>query len=741
MTDKEKDDGIKDNDDGTSEPISLEAALAEATVAAAATTDADTSIWKKKTASTPTMPERPVTFDLKDEEATAAPARKKRGRPPENAAWKDAAANVDEDDDDGSNNRKSISTYTRKKKMKQRDCVVFKKKATKGTKQVRYTAQQNKKWDEMFQRLITYKETYNSTSVPCNFEGDLELGHWVNKQRTRYSKNEISADRIVQLEQIDFVWNSSDVKWDEMFQCLVDYKNEFKSVNVPQSYKADPKLGNWVDNQRKRYIKKELSTDRIDRLESIDFVWNARDAKWMQMYNRLVAYNKECKSVNVPKRYKEDQKLAHWVNRQRTRYSNKELSDNRINRLKSIGFIWNPLDVQWDEMFQRLVTYKETYNSTSVPFNFEGDQELGHWVNKQRTRYSKNEISADRIVQLEQIDFVWNSSDVKWDEMFQCLVDYKNEFKSVNVPQSYKADPKLAKWVDNQRTQYRKKELSTDLIDRLESIGFVWKLHDVKWDEMFQRLVDYKNECNSVNVPRSYKADPKLGQWVDKQRTRYRKKELSEDRFDQLESIGFVWNLYVEWDDMFQRLVDYKNEFNSANVPSIYKADPKFAKWVQTQRTRYSKKELSADRIDRLEQIGFLWNLCDVKWNEMFQCLVDYKNEFNSVYVPQSYQADPILANWVQTQRASYKNEAISADRIDRLESIGFVWYKREAQWMEMYNRFVAYDKEHKSTNVPSKYEADPQLGNWILKQRNNYNNGKLSAKRSELLEAINFSL
>merc|ERR1712032_763488 len=132
-----------------------EEALAEATAEAATTTDADTSIWKNKTASTPTTPERPVdwegtpaepfpgggpkdtttmkhirtskdataavTFYLKDADATADPARKKRGRPPKNAALNDATANDDEeeDDDDGSNNGRSISSYPTKKKMKQ----------------------------------------------------------------------------------------------------------------------------------------------------------------------------------------------------------------------------------------------------------------------------------------------------------------------------------------------------------------------------------------------------------------------------------------------------------------------------------------------------------------------------------------------------------------------------------------------------------------------------------------------
>jgi len=329
----------------------------------------------------------------------------------------------------------------------------------------------------------------------------------------------------------------------------------------------------------------------------------------------------------------------------------------------------------------------------------------------------------------------------RWDEMFQRLVIYKNKYKSTCVPLRFEGDQELGRWVNTQRKSYKNEEISADRVDRLEQIGFVWNLL-VEWDDMFQRLVDYKNECKTINVPKSYKADPKLAIWVDTQRTTYRKKELTSDRIDRLEQIGFVWNPFnVQWDDMFQRLVDYKNEFNSTNVPKRYKADTKLANWVDNQRKRYSKKELSADRINRLESIDFFLNQIDTKWDEMFQRLVDYNNEFKSTNVPRSYKADPKLVIWVITQRTRYSKKELSADRINLLESIGFTWNPRDAQWMKMYNRLVAYNQQHKSTDVPSNYKADPPLGTWVKRQRKYYRNGKLSAKRVELLEFINFSL
>ena len=81
-------------------------------------------------------------------------------------------------------------------------------------------------------------------------------------------------------------------------------------------------------------------------------------------------------------------------------------------------------------------------------------------------------------------------------------------------------------------------------------------------------------------------------------------------------------------------------------------------------------------------------------------------------------------------------------ERINRLESIGFVWDPRDAKWMEMYHKLVAYKKQYNSTQVPHEYIKDHSLGNWVSNQRkvyNNTNSGILSKKRLDLLNSINF--
>jgi hypothetical protein len=54
--------------------------------------------------------------------------------------------------------------------------------------------------------------------------------------------------------------------------------------------------------------------------------------------------------------------------------------------------------------------------------------------------------------------------------------------------------------------------------------------------------------------------------WVVQQRGAYKEKSLSQDRVEQLNSIGFDWNPREnKWADMYQQLKAYKEEVSVCN--------------------------------------------------------------------------------------------------------------------------------------------------------------------------------
>ena len=107
---------------------------------------------------------------------------------------------------------------------------------------------------------------------------------------------------------------------------------------------------------------------------------------------------------------------------------------------------------------------------------------------------------------------------------FVALKEFKEQAGHVSPLATHKtADGfALGSWCDKQRM--RKGKLSSDRIQRLEAIGFVWDQQELKWENGFAALKEFKEQAGHASPPRSHKtADGfALGKWCDNQRTEYK---------------------------------------------------------------------------------------------------------------------------------------------------------------------------------------------------------------------------
>ena len=117
---------------------------------------------------------------------------------------------------------------------------------------------------------------------------------------------------------------------------------------------------------------------------------------------------------------------------------------------------------------------------------------------------------------------------------------------------------------------------------------------------MYQRLVTYKEKYKTTRVPKHWKEDPRLANWVYAQRYHCKEKH----RIDLLNEIGFEWDSNVVFEDrwmlMYKRLVAFKKKHKTTRVSGRWK---KLKKWVYQQRCRCKEKH----RIDLLNEIDFDW--------------------------------------------------------------------------------------------------------------------------------------
>ena len=194
------------------------------------------------------------------------------------------------------------------------------------------------------------------------------------------------------------------------------------------------------------------------------------------------------------------------------------------------------------------------------------------------------------------------------------------------------------------------------------------------WESFIEAIVEYKNEYGHCNIPSNHK----LYKRCLKIRKNYESGRLDENKFKDLDKLGFKWSISVyndeHWEEMFNELVLFAKEYKHANVPRSYK-NKKLATWVQTQR-KY-KDTMSTERKERLLSVGFEFEIGkkrnEKNWEEMFNQLLEFKEEFKHVNVSSRYK-NKKLANWVNSQRKSYKAGKLSTDRYERLIKIGFVF-------------------------------------------------------------------
>jgi len=465
--------------------------------------------------------------------------------------------------------------------------------------------------------------------------------------------------------------------WESMYEKLLKFKRNNGHCNVPDEWPEDPQLGKWVGKQRTKRNNGLLSNDRIERLDRIGFIWNLLASNWEEMFGHLLEFKKKNGHCDVPSRWPENPKLSRWVFTQRVFWKNGKLSEDRIKRLEAAGFEWNILETNWKELFAALLKFKENNGHCKVPRAWPENSDLSYWVGKQRANYRKGSLSLERIEHLEQIGFIWDTIENSWEENYSALIEYKSATSNCDVPDKWPMNLKLSHWVGKQRSDWKKNRLSADRIERLNAIGFTWDPQDAVWNKMYGSLQEYNKKKGHCNVPRNWSENIRLSSWVAHIRKLWKEGKLSRERIKKLELLGFT-------------IIDH-DAVNNDN------------------------------------------------WEKMFSSMCEFKSNYGHCNVPQRWDKNPVLANWIANQRQLKRKNRLKSDYLRRLNEIGFIWHTQADLWEKRFAELLQFKKVYDHCDVPKDWSENPKLGTWVNNQRRNKKKGILSPERICRLDEIGF--
>lgn len=489
--------------------------------------------------------------------------------------------------------------------------------------------------------------------------------------------------------------------FDSWFGKLKAFKERFGHCNLVQGWKEDPQLAAWTSAQRTRRRNGTLSDEQIERLNQLGFVWDYQKVKaqetWMKWYWELEAYVREHGNPHVPRTYS-NKRLASWVWNQRQLRKGTFKSHGNVlvmtpeqeRLLDKLGFRWDARADRWMESFESLKIFKAQHGHCKVGIEEAGDEELAGWVRLQRVRHSIEELPAERKALLDEIGFSW----------------------------------------------------SNDAADR-------------QWREMYDRLKQYHAEHGDADVPAKWKEDPKLATWVSNQRQRRKKGAISEEEVQLLNELGITWKSREvgTWEDRLAEVAAFKAKHGHCGISTIFPENPKLGRFVNSMRSKRNSGTLSADRIAKLDAVGFAWNSTHAAavrvgedgingaWKARFDELLAYKQANGNCEEPARRGEKKELANWVSMQRQRKKRGQLHPERVRLLEEIGFIWEAGTAQksWEGRYAELLHFKAVHGSCDVPARWPDNPPLSHWVINQRQYRRLGKLNPEYERLLNDAGF--
>lgn len=362
-------------------------------------------------------------------------------------------------------------------------------------------------------------------------------------------------------------------------------------------------------------------------------------------------YNKYHK-LNIPRYFKTDDgitydeygfALGEWIVTQRSTAKEGRISQDRIDKLNSIGMIWS-VKKSFKESFKLATNYYKKFGNLRIPANFKTEDGisyneygygLGNWLTNMRSKKKKGLLGKKEIDLLEGIGIEWSILK-SFKESYALAVLYYEEHGNLDMSTTYVTEDgyNLGGWLRNQKDRYARGELGEEEIKLLEKLNVRWKEKKISkslsWDDNYKLLENYYNEYGNTDVKRtfstfdgiSYDEDGyNLGMWVSRQRVKFKSGKLSLERINKLNLLKFSWNddvVVKSFDESYQMAKVFYDNYGHLNIPTDFKTNDginsaedgyNLGSWIYVQRNKFKKDELTIEKINLLNKIGMIWNV------------------------------------------------------------------------------------------------------------------------------------
>lgn len=487
-------------------------------------------------------------------------------------------------------------------------------------------------------------------------------------------------------------------------------------------------------------------------------------------------------------------RLGRFIIRQRAKYRNNELSEEKIDKLNSLEVSFLSHEEIWEERYQIARTYY--LDNGEPPRGKYKSIDYASFYTSCKKQYQKGTLPDHKIDALRDIDVFVLEEEQEAHKLkaFSRMLKLTEEYIELNncIPKTrivYKNEF-IGRWFSEQKVKYKKNahpypRLLKDLIPYFDK-------KEREWDELYGLTKEYLAENQKLPSTKVIYKGMKIGAWIKNTKVGLRDDRLSDEKKKLLETIGIK---YVETkrqsiEERLVQLISFRDKHGSfpskkenitlnmayqrirqmyakgklpkelmetciennvalvidqweeryLNLKRKYHSGVEFdgsdRQWLSKQNNKFKKGELENHKIKKLETIGHEFpNLDQDKFAINFKRLKEYVDTHKAL--PSSKTK---LGAWYRNtsrpfwNKMSKKKEQEVNQLREYLEEKE-VWCAKE-QYKEKIKLYLEYREKHGDIRGG---KGIPVLGAWVERTRSQNKKGELPVWKKEMLIAINF--
>lgn len=192
---------------------------------------------------------------------------------------------------------------------------------------------------------------------------------------------------------------------EQVYPALIAHKDKYGNINIPLG-SAD---GKRCKTLRRLHFQNKLTEEEAAHLTDLGFRFHSfedvyYECDFDEMLQKLLNYQHEFQTFQIPKKYEPDPELGAWVTLLRRLKQKDDLLEDQVSKLDAVNFEWistrkcgSSFMKKYRAVLDKLTKVAEVGGDAAAAEFLSNDAEMRKWIDDQRQVHKNGKLAESRV--------------------------------------------------------------------------------------------------------------------------------------------------------------------------------------------------------------------------------------------------------------------------------------------------------------------------------------------------------